>query len=279
MDKLFTNSIFLYSSSTSILAIAFISITFHVLAQAPPIAKGFQHILQEPGVEVYQKDYPGRQSDYVTVVNLEKGTIRNLTGSVTGATSGKVKKKLLGEFWQDAVNKSTSISKAKVVVNGAFFSTNDDPTGIAFGLKIGGNTISYGYGIGKEYIGEVRIFSLNSQQASANIESYDKRIFDSSTPDIIGGLDATANKYAERSLPRTFVGVRDRDGNGTKETVILYSSSYARQIDADNILTDFGAIATVMLDGGGSTGLIVNGKPLILQQRKLPHALAVFAGK
>ncbi|MFH7026308.1 MAG: phosphodiester glycosidase family protein [Heteroscytonema crispum UTEX LB 1556] len=270
---------FLYSSSTSILAIAFISITFHALAQAQPIAKGFQEILQESGVQVYQKDYPGRQPDYVTVVNLEKGTIRNLTGSVTGATTGKVKKKLLGEFWQDAVNKNTSMRKAKVVVNGAFFSTNDDPTGIAFGLKIGGNTISYGYGIGKEYIGQVRIFSFNSQQASANIETYDKRIFDGLTKDVVGGLDVTANKYAEKNLPRTFVGVRDRDGNGTKETVILYSSSYARQIDADNILTGFGASATVMLDGGGSTGLIVDGKPLILTKRKLPHAIAVFAGK
>jgi Phosphodiester glycosidase len=278
MDKLSTRSRFVYLSSTSILAIAFISITFHVLAQAQPIPKGFQEILQESGVQVYQKDYSGRQSDYVTVVNLEKGTIRNLTGSVTGATTG-IKKKLLSEFWEDAVNKNTSRQKAKVVVNGAFFSTNDDPTGIAFGLKISGNTISYGYGIGKEYIGQVRIFSFNSQQASANIQSYDKRIFDSSTQDVVGGLDVTANKYPERNLPRTFVGVRDRDGNGTKETVILYSSSYARQIDADNILTDFGASATAMLDGGGSTGLIVDGKPLILTRRKLPHAIAVFAGK
>jgi len=58
-------------------------------------------------------------------------------------------------------------------------------------------------------------------------KSYAKETFDS-TPEVVGGLDVVANKSALGYLPRTFVGVRDDHGNGTKETVIFYSSSYAR---------------------------------------------------
>jgi hypothetical protein len=70
MDKLSTRSRFVYLSSTSILAIAFISITFHVLAQAQPIPKGFQEILQESGVQVYQKDYSSSGNEKTVNVGL-----------------------------------------------------------------------------------------------------------------------------------------------------------------------------------------------------------------
>jgi Phosphodiester glycosidase len=248
------------------------------IAQALPIPIGFKLMLSETGLQVYKKDYANRNSDYVTAVNLEKASIRNLIGTAEGTPNAMVKKKLPSEFWEDAVKQNTPKRKAKVVVNASFFSTNDDPTGIAFGLKLGGSTISYGYAIAKEYPGQIGTFSFNPDQGIANIQSYAKETFDS-MPDVVGALDVVANKSAFSYLPRTFVGVRDNDGNGTKETVIFYSSSYGRQIDASNVLTGFGASATAMLDGGGSTFLIVNGNSLISTERKVPHAIAVYAGK
>ena len=281
MNKLLTGGNFLPKSRKLVslsLATTLIVITLQIYtAQALPIPKGFKLMLSETGVQVYKKDYANGNSDYVTVVNLEKGTIRNLTGTVEGTPEGIVKKKLPSEFWQDAVKQNTSTRKAKVVVNASFFSTNDNPTGIAFGLKLGGTTISFGYAIAKEYPGQIRTFSFNPDQGIANIQSYAKETFDS-TPEVVGALDGVANKSAFSYLPRTFVGVRDDDGNGTKETVIFYSSSYARQIDASNVLTGFGASGTAMLDGGGSTFLIINGNSLISTKRKVPHAIAVYAG-
>jgi hypothetical protein len=255
-----------------------ISITLQLYTvQALPIDNNFKLMLSEIGVQVYKKDDAKGNTDYVTVVNLKKGTIRNLIGTES-TPNGTVKKKLAREFWQDAVKENTSSLKVMVVVNASFFSTNDDPTGIAFGLKLGGRMISYGYAIGKEYPGQIRTFSFNPDQGIANIQSYAKETFDS-MPEVVGGLDAVADKSAFSYLPRTFVGVRDDDGNGTKETVIFYSSSYARQIDASNVLRGFGASATAMLDGGGSTFLIVKGNSLISTERKVPHAIAVYAGK
>lgn len=254
-----------------------ISITLQLsIVQALPIDNGFKLMLSETGVQVYKKDDAKGNTDYVTVVNFKKGTIRNLIG-IEGTPNGTVKKKLPSEFWQDAVTQNTSTRKVMVVVNASFFSTNDDPTGIAFGLKLGGRTISYGYAIAKEYPGQIRTFSFNPDQGIANIQSYAKETFDS-MPEVVGGLDAVADKSALSYLPRTFVGVRDLDGNGTKD-VIFYSSSYARQIDASNVLRGFGASATAMLDGGGSTFLIVKGNSLISTKRKVPHAIAVYAGK
>jgi len=59
----------------------------------------------------------------------------------------------------------------------------------------------------------------------------------------------------------------------------LFSSQYARQSDANNVLRAFGATNTAMLDGGGSTGLIVDGSTKILTARTIPHAIAIYAGK
>ena len=70
--------------------------------------------------------------------------------------------------------------------------------------------------------------------------------------------------------------MRDDNSDNLNETVIFYSSNYARQVDAINALMCFGANNSAMLDGGGSTGIIVDGKPLIDTPRKIPHAIGVF---
>ncbi len=242
------------------------------------VSPGYRIILNDDGVQVYKKNNQSPKLEYVTVINIKNATIENLTGVVSNSLEEEVRKKILSEFWLDAVQKNTANSKVKVVINGAFFATKKDPTGIAFGLKAGGNTITYGYGIGKEYPGQIRTFAWNSIQGDASIQNYMVQTFHK-FPNVLGGLDMNANKSAKKYLPRTFVGVRDEDGDGDKETVIFYSSNYARQIDASRVLRSFGASSIVMLDGGGSTGLIVNGKALIATNRPIPHALAVYAGK
>jgi exopolysaccharide biosynthesis protein len=257
----------LLSIVTLIVVISFTDIT-----RALAIPEGFQPVIKENGVQVYKKYYPNGKKDYVTVVNILNATINNLTGEVVKSDDGKISKKVITEFWRDAVSRNTSTKKARVVINGAFFSTNDNPTGIAFGLKVDGRTITYGYAIGKEYLGQIRAFSLNAKAGA--ITPYSKDIFNSST-DVVGALDVTADKSALRYLPRTFVGVHKK----AKNIVIFYSSNYARQIDAATTLKSFGASVLAMLDGGGSTSIVIDGKPLIATSRPIPHAIAVYSGE
>ncbi|AFY55960.1 hypothetical protein Riv7116_3506 [Rivularia sp. PCC 7116] len=264
----------------SVLSIA-INLTFTSIdypVKAIPATCGFQSVLKAPGVKVYYKNRQSSKKEFITVIQTTKAQIENLTGTVFSIPASKVSKKTLSQFWQDAISKNTSTRKAKVVINGTFFSTKQNPTGIAFGLKARGNIVTYGYGIANEYPGEIRTFSFNPQAGNAQIQPYSTEWF-RRFPEVVGALDANANKAATKYLPRTFVGVRDDNGDNLNETVIFYSSNYARQIDAKNALTCFGANASAMLDGGGSTGIIVDGKPLIDTPRKIPHAIAVFEGR
>ena len=246
--------------------------------KAIPANCGFLPILKASGVKVYYKNQKSSQKEFITVIQTTKAKIENLTGTIFKVPASRVSKKPLSQFWQDAMSNNTLNRQARVVINGTFFSTKQDPTGIAFGLKARGNIVTYGYGIANEYPGEIRTFSFNPQAGFASIQSYSTEWF-RRFPEVIGALDPKANKAATKYLPRTFVGVRDDNGDNLNETVIFYSSNYARQVDAQNALKCFGANDTAMLDGGGSTGIIVDGEPLIDTPRKIPHAIGVYEGR
>ena len=273
-----------YSSWLKIKISFALFLLIHSSVQAVVVPPRYRKILDEGGIQVYKgvnrnfelaKNW---QKEYITVIDTRKASIKNLTGKVIGTDNAKVSKKLLTDFWQDAIAQNTASHKAKVIVNGAFFSTNDNPTGIAFGLKTDNNLITYGYAIGKEYPGQIRIFAFKPFSGIASIQNYTKELF-SLFPEVLGALHPLANKSAQKYLPRTFIGVSDRDKNGTQESVVLYSSNYARQIDATKVLRNFGCNAMAMLDGGGSTGLIVNGQYKISTNRPIPHAIAVYAAQ
>ncbi len=242
----------------------------------------YQKIIDENGIKVYQSvlinyfQYQVQKQEYITVIDTRKAAIKHLTGNITETNERKVSKKLLSNFWQDALTRNTASHKVVAMVNGAFFSTNDNPTGIAFGLKTDNNLITYGYAIGKEYPGQIRAFAFRPFLGIARIQNYTKQLF-SHFPEVLGALHPLADKSSQKYLPRTFIGVSDLDNNGTQESVVLYSSNYARQIDAIKVLRDFRCRTIAMLDGGGSTGLIVNGQSLISTNRPIPHAIAVYA--
>ncbi|PSB01480.1 phosphodiester glycosidase family protein [Merismopedia glauca] len=244
---------------------------------ANSITEGFELVFRQSGVELYQRISAINRSEYVTVVNLNQGRIANVIGTVSEVPDGKLERKSLLDFWYLAAKKNTKTSQVKALLNGTFFSQKLNLTPIAFGLKVAGNVMSYGYGL-DEFPGLIKIFGFDSQKAF--IAQYNNRNdFDIKTPDLIGALDSTANKSADKYLARNFVGIKDEDSNGTNETVIFYSSTAARQIDASQILDSFGAKEKVMLDGGSSTGLVVNGVTYIKANRTIPQAIAIYAGK
>ena len=179
------------------------------------------------------------------------------------------------EFWRDSISQNTSKHQVRVVINGAFFAKYNQPTEIAFGLKSSGKVISYGYGL-KEFPGLNKTIAWNNATKQVQIADYDRSTFDNPQfPEVVGALAETAGKRANRELARTFVGIKD--GDGKSETIIVFSSKAAKQVDAVKALGSFGAKQVAMLDGGGSTGLVVAGKRLIDSGTSVPHAIGFYS--
>lgn len=252
-----------------------------------PIPSGFTLDKSYTGVKVYKKTYSGGAPDYVTIVDLRYATLSSYTGWAYGTPdNGTVERRTIRTHWDNAVGQNTSSRIARVAINGTFFvdkvnGVEVNPTSIAFGLKANWWQMSYGYAIGKEYPGKELTLAYDSGFGSSSIQPYNKDMFNWGIPDLVGGLDNSANKDGQRNsyIPRTYVGVRDDNGDGHSETVVFFSSAYATQDWAVNILSGFGAGSKMMLDGGGSTGLIVNGVDYISSSRPIPQAFIIWSGK
>jgi Phosphodiester glycosidase len=225
-----------------------------IKAQIADLPTGYQRILSTSGVKVFKNS---TKSSYITVIDLNQAEAIDLTGKYTDEPNGKVAPRSMSQFWQDSISQNTPKRQAQVVINGAFFAKYNQPTEIAFGLKSAGIVISYGYGL-KEFPGLNKTIAWNNTTKQATITDYDRATFDRPQfPEVVGALAETAGKRANRDLARTFIGVKDPDGDGENETIMIFSSKAAKQIDAVKALRSFGAKQVAMLDGGGSTGLVV----------------------
>jgi hypothetical protein len=239
------------------------------------ISTGFQVLVSRPGVQVYK--HRNRQ-DYVTVANLQTASLVNLTGPATEAPMAKIRHRSLKEFWQTATDNASRQQEPVVLINGTFFQVYKPPTEIAFGLKSGGQVMSYGYGL-DEFPGLTRTISWGAGKATLQIQPYRRETFDSQTANVVGGLDPVAGMHVNRALARTFMGIADTDKDGKNETVLVFSSPAARQGEAAETLRQFGANSVIMLDGGGSTGLVLGGKTYLKPNTPVPHALAIYASR
>lgn len=240
------------------------------------VPHGFYEVLNRSGVKVYQKNYQSGAPDFVTLVDLKTATIRSLTGTINGEL---VERKKLSEFWDDAASQNVDDFEAQVVINGTFFDNGPSSNAaVAFGLKVRNHLITYGYGL-NEYPGSNKTLAFNSFAGNAKIQSYSRPTFNSSIPDVIGALAPQADKSAVQRLGRTFAGTINNNRDSTAKAVLFFSSPYSTQANAEAVLKRFGATEVVMLDGGGSTGLIIAGTAYIRTDRLLPHAIAIYSGK
>jgi hypothetical protein len=246
------------------------------------VPDGFRLVMQDSGVQLFSKDYPKGSPDYVEVIRLDQGaSVQVLHGAIAEPRIGKgvyggddpsFFSHTIQDFWSDF---SSSESEAFCVTNGQFFYMQESPTRLPFPLKIGGKVISDGYGL-KEFPGKKLMLELWDDHAQIRPLSQEA-LFNSSAPDIVTGLAEDAPKNIKKYVGRTFVGVVDQDGDGKSETLLLFNTRSARQVDAAGVLYDFGAVQVMMLDGGGSTQLICRGEALITTDRYIPQALGVLA--
>jgi hypothetical protein len=247
------------------------------------IPPGFMEITSDVGVVLFRKNYPGGSPDYVQIVDISQGaSLVLLHGSVEKKRSGKgmfggydprLTSKPLNKYWDSL----KSINEAAFCVsNGQFFYMREYPTRLPFSLKVDGEILSDGYGY-DQHVGDQLILEIWDDRLDIS-ELNNESLYNSSAPNIIAGLTEDAKKQKKRYTGRTFVGIDDYDQNGIYETLLIYTSKTARQVDASNVLKDFGADKMMMLDGGGSTQLVCNGKSYISSDRLIPQAIGVVAG-
>jgi hypothetical protein len=249
----------------------------------PDVPQGFKLISEASGVWLYQKEYQNGNPDYVQVVDLGLGAgIELLHASVReprigrgvyGGDDPRLGFNSLEGYWQQF---SAANPTAFCVTNGQFFYMLENPTRLPFPLKVDGTVVSDGYGI--DQFLELKLV-LQLWDDHADIQPLSRRsLYGSSAPNIVAGLAEEANKRGTHYVPRTFVGVDDLNQDRQYEMIYIFNTMTARQEDAANVLREFGAEKVMMLDGGGSTQLLCQGKSMIDSERLIPQAIGVRSG-
>ncbi|MCH7662439.1 MAG: phosphodiester glycosidase family protein [Chloroflexi bacterium] len=237
------------------------------------------------GIALYQKDYAGGNPDFVQVVDLSQGaSLQLLHGPIVetdrdpepgdwGGDNPWFLRQAISVVWDDFSNSNAG---AFCLTNGQFFSTNDYPAQLAFPIKVNGILVSGGAGI-EEFPDRYLMLELWADRADISKLS-PQSLDESSAPNIIAGLEEDCCKGPTNPIGRTFVGVADRNSDGSYKTVLLFNSKTATQPGAAEILIEFGAEKVMMLDGGASTQLSCRNDDYITGSRLLPQTIATLAG-
>ena len=252
------------------------------ITETPRTPEGFNLLLSSLGAELYQKQYPEGNPDFVQVVNLGEGAkIKLLYGQVQelrtglgvyGGTDSRFLSYSIQRYWNELFRLSTD---AFCVTNGQFFYMREYPTRLPFPLKVDGQILTEGYAK-NEFLDQKLILEIWSDRADI-VDLSEQNLLSSTAPDIVAGLTEDARKSPDKFVGRTFIGVSDNNRDGQYETVLIFNTQTARQLDAANILRTFGAVKVMMLDGGSSTQLICQNKPYITSDRLIPQAIGVVS--
>lgn len=244
---------------------------------------GFTSILSVPGIQLYQKNYANGSPDFVQRINLHQGAaVIPLFGTIMkpgthqgvyGGDNPAFEKLSLPTFWKQLAKLE---EQPVCITNGQFFFLSDNPTHLPFPLKKDGVIISDGYD-DQNFPGQRLMLEIWPERVNITMLTREA-LYSSTAPHVIAGLSEDANKRSKQYAGRTFVGVQDQDNDGQSEILLIFNTLSARQVDAANVLRDFGASQVMMLDGGGSTQLICNGNWLVRSDRWIPQAIGVVTG-
>lgn len=240
---------------------------------------GFRPVDAEKGVVLWRKN-----KEYVQQVSLRDGaSIRLLHGAMipSDGPGTNFARRDLRDWWTEWRNEEDT---AYALLNAQFFNMqNDRKSPLAFSTKMDG-IVYVGYGDETEYPGRKLVLRIGGE--SAAMEPYDDdpgSLYAVPEEHVIVGLKPDVSKTGNIRRGRTFIGMT---GDGK---VLIFTSPAATQRYAYRILAAFGAERTkiMMLDGGGSTQFIHEGKLLIPTTkngtasylRTVPLAIGVTRGE
>ena len=278
------------------------AITARAQSTIPP--SGYSLVISRPAVALYSRTISGQQTDYVQIANLSQGakvTLRSGAISNPGTGKGSYKggypnnpsflRQSLQEAWTEF---ATADPNAFCITNGAFFSTDEIEPPLAFPLKVDGKYISEGYagplGGKEEYPSNKLMLEIWPDKVEINPLLSKEDLYDLTAPNILAGLTVDVDKRLSEQVGRTFAGIIDANGDGTSDTILIFTGLEKTQPYAVGALAEFGVVdqngnpdtsKMIMFDGGGSTQVICNNQPVITStaNRTIPQTLAVSAAE
>ncbi len=258
------------------------------------VPSGFYVVQSAPGVVLYRKDYTGGQPDYVQEINLAAGARLSFiqgssnTGSCTTPSALFTKRPLhtsrsgLPSYWDSYRNTPYLFS----LQNAQFFVDNgQNPTQLAYPIKEG-SVFNVGYANNDS--NRKRILKIYGSYAVIsdyiNPSNYCEPFFavtNDASQAIVGHHPLPTDPANDPYKGQTYLGVKDGNGDGKPEVVYIFTSRYARQVDARQALLDFGTTWNMRLDSGGSTQMTCRGINYVVSTdatpRLIPSVLGVFS--
>lgn len=240
-----------------------------------------------------KKDAAGNFNTYVQWVDLSRGArVRQAfqldagSGSATNP-SPKFRLRTVDDWNLWLLLNPQQAGDLFSVVNGAFFKLDEalltGRTQLSYPFKSRGSLITAGAD-NPDWTG--RVLSLPYSQTSASMRDYNllNNSWSTTQSNLINDHEAIVGLHPTRisvkpteRIPRTWVGLRDADGNGQFESVYFLTTKAATQSEALNMLAqEFFTSWNAQFDGSDSTQFVLRGTPYISASRRVPHAFAIY---
>lgn len=269
---------FIYSIIAALLILGVLPMET-VLAQDPFPPDGFVQFMTQPGIEVYRKEYPGGNPDYVIVADLTRRISLEILASKPVPAPGGVapeqayfERNSLKQYWDDY---KTANSRAYCIINGSFFNPDIDPTALYYPMKLGGKWLTMGTYTDES--DQLRILVFDGEEVQILPYKNGDTPAAAKTSAIVG-LAETADVSKDELIGRTFLATADRDGNGKTETLLILASKTTKPSDSTAVLKNFGAVNIMMMSARDFAQVMCDGKPLVYAEGTVPQAIGLAYG-
>jgi hypothetical protein len=251
-----------------------------------------------PGIKLWRKTKNvNGVSEYIQEIDLSAGaTIAFLTGSNPTATGTTPRPPIRNEYFSTFWSMYQTNPKLFSITNGTFAEQGSAGTSsqVSFAIKNGYTIRTCGYdnnnGLAKRIL---RIFNSYATITAfnpcptADLRAWQCNAFEpvrdaigTTVPTALVGFDpaVNANGRMDQPIGRTYVGIKDKNGDGLKETVLIYTCSNATQSQAYQALLNVGASKIIMYDGSGATNMRTRTKQYIIPNdgRAITNIIAVI---
>jgi hypothetical protein len=216
-------------------------------------------------------------------VNLEKGgKVDFATGKIVDFGVGKgvfggndpsFERNSLENYWTENQKNNPNLF---AIFNGSYFRDNSNSaTEIALPLVVRGEVATDGYASTTEFIGQKEILQIFNKEASIVPFDENNPFENITAPNAIVSFIEQNPRSSSSKVGRVYAGISDKDKNGSNETIYFLFSKNATQAKMRIIMNYLGVKKMTMLDGGGSTQLIVDSEKIIESGRTIPQVVLI----
>jgi hypothetical protein len=218
-------------------------------------------------------------TDYIQVVDLLRGArLVNAYQAQALATSTspspKFTKRTVRDWWFRYVSDAASFC----AVNGGFFERSSE---LSFPLRVNNAVVTAGGAVWAERPRMTLV--LNGAEATMQPYTASKNDLGTVSRALAPGTAIVGYYWhfgKEETGGHTFIAIKDADGNGTTETVIVYSTRDGTPNEVASVLTSQVQVRNIIqFDGGGSAQLECARASMTGDSRAVPHAFVTYAAR